>query len=267
MRLEVLPYTKTVAPFFMSFSFSVVMICRDAETTIGHALEHVRGLSDDVVVYDSGSTDGTLNIVRRYDVQLHQGEWLGFGRTRQKATDLARHDWVLMIDADEVVTKEMQDELKSMPLPPPNTAYRFCLHHIINGQPLHWGQWRHDCRVRLYNRKVVRWSDKAIHETVEVPQGIFIKTLRHGVLHYPAQSIDTFAEKMKQYALLTAAQHKAEGKRSTWMKRNLSPGFNFLQNYIFRLGFLDGSAGFRLARIFSRYTAEKYKTLKRLGSQ
>lgn len=250
----------------MSFPFSVVMICKDAEATISLALEHIRGLSDDVVVYDSGSKDGTLNIVRSHGVQLHQGEWLGFGRTRQKATELARYDWVLMIDADEIITKELREELRNMQQPLPQTAYRFCLHHCISGKQLRWGQWRHDCRVRLYNRTVLRWSEKAIHETVELPPGFMVKKLKHGVLHYPAQNIEAFAEKMRHYAVLTAAQHKVEGKHSTWTKRHISPGFNFLQNYIFRLGFLDGKAGFRLAHIFSRYTAEKYKALKGMDS-
>lgn len=249
----------------MRFSLSIVIICKNAATTIGQTMESIGGLSNDVVVYDSGSTDGTVEILKGYRVRLFRGEWLGYGRTRQKATNLAKEDWVLMVDADEIVTDGLRCELTAMLPPSPKTAYRFLLRHRISSHQFRWGEWRNDYRIRLYNKKVLRWNNKAIHETFVVPKGIKIKKFSNGVIHRPANSLPAFENKMSCYASLVAAQYSREGKKATWIKKHISPRYNFFHNYILRLGFLDGKAGFWLARVMSRYTFEKYRQLSLLS--
>lgn len=251
----------------MSFAFSIVVICKDAASTIGSMLKSIEGLSDDVVAYDSGSTDGTLAILQKHGVQIHQGSWLGFGPTRQKATELARHDWVLMVDADEVLSEGLREELMQMAMPAPQTAYRFQLHHQIGSHSLHWGEWRKDFRVRLYHKHTVRWNVKLVHETIELPTNVSVRTFRNGAAHFPAASIAAFEQKMKQYARLTAQQYRRDGKQSNWIKRNVSPVFDFFVGYILHLGFLDGLPGYQLARIFKQYTAEKYRVLSQMKAE
>lgn len=242
-----------------------MIICKNAATTIGQTMESISGLSNDVVVYDSGSTDRTLEILKGYNVRLFQGEWLGYGRTRQKATNLAKEAWVLMVDADETVTDGLRQELTAMLPPSPKTAYRFLLHHCISGHQFQWGGWRNDYRIRLYNKQVLRWNSKTIHETFVVPKGIKIKKFCSGVIHHPANSLPAFEDKMSSYALLVAAQYRREGKKPTWVKKHISPCYNFFHNYVLRLGFLEGKAGFWLARVMSRYTFEKYRHLSFLS--
>jgi glycosyltransferase involved in cell wall biosynthesis len=266
MLLEVPSYTKRVVVPSMSFAFSIVVICKDAAATIGPMLKSISGLSDDIVVYDSGSTDDTLAIIHQHNLPVHQGPWLGFGPTRQKATELARYDWVLMVDADEVLSDGLRKELMQLSMPSPQTAYRFQLHHQIGSDALRWGEWRKDYRVRLYHKNILRWNGKLVHETIEVPADVKVCTFQHGAAHFPATSIEAFEQKMKQYAWLTAQQYHREGKRSSWIKRRVSPVFDFFVGYILHLGFLDGWPGYRLALIFKQYTAEKYKALNQMKS-
>lgn len=247
----------------MNFPLSIVIICKDAAATIGQALKSVEGLSDDVVVYDNGSTDDTIKIVNSFHTQLFQGPWLGFGPTRQKATKLAQHKWVLMVDADEVLTDGLRQELQNLQTPPTRCAYEFQVQHCIGSKSLHWGQWHRDYRVRLYHKDVWHWTNKLVHERLVASPDVEVIRFQNPMLHYPAVSIKAFEMKMRRYALLSAVQYQREGKRSTWIKRSISPVFSFVQNYVLKLGFLDGKTGYKLARIFSRYTAEKYKRLAR----
>src|SRR5215212_3926227 len=96
----------------MSFQFSIIIICKNEREQIAQAISSVYSLSDDIVVYDSGSTDGTLESVKKFPVQLYTGVWEGYGKTRQKAVQLSKYDWVFIVDADEVVSDELVEELK-----------------------------------------------------------------------------------------------------------------------------------------------------------
>ncbi|MES2883146.1 MAG: glycosyltransferase, partial [Bacteroidota bacterium] len=95
----------------MTDPFSIVIICKDAAATIEHTLKSIEGMSTDVVVYDNGSTDGTLKLIQQFDVHLYTGAWLGFGPTRQKAVGFAKNDWILFVDADEEVTPALRQEI------------------------------------------------------------------------------------------------------------------------------------------------------------
>src|SRR5829696_5414220 len=104
--------------------FSIVIVCKNEAAVIKHVLDSAQAITDDVVVYDNGSTDETVTIAQQYkNVQLHQGAWEGFGRTKQRATALARHDWILSLDADEALDETLQNEIAQLPLLDPAVAY------------------------------------------------------------------------------------------------------------------------------------------------
>src|SRR5437764_3625039 len=108
----------------MSNHFSVVIVCKNEEENIGRVLQSLAGLTDDVLVYDNGSTDSTLNILQRYGARIHQGPWLGYGKTKREAVRLARHDWVLCIDADEALDEELQAALQKLSPGDATTVYQ-----------------------------------------------------------------------------------------------------------------------------------------------
>jgi glycosyltransferase involved in cell wall biosynthesis len=251
----------------MSLQLSIIIICKNEAAHIARTLDSVCSLSNDVVVYDSGSTDGTLDIVSQYPVNLHTGPWEGFGPTRQKAVELSRYNWVLIIDGDEVVSKELAQEIRSLDPHSEQQAWRLPLHNYLGRDYIRRGDWGNDYRLRLYNKKVLRWNGYIVHEKLVVPPGVKITDLHYPVYHCTAQDVDELSTKMVEYALLTAEQYYINGRQSTWIKRHMGPVFTFVKNYIFLLGFLDGRNGYVIARIISFYTFLKYTRLHELWIQ
>lgn len=251
-------------PDNMSFQFSITIICKNAAGFIERTVNSVSGLSDDVVVYDSGSTDQTIELLKAMPVQLYEGPWEGFGKTRQKAAELARYPWVLVIDADEIVSPALGRELKSLDPQSDQIAYSIELKNHLGEERIKWGSWGYDFRIRLYNRNFVRWNDAMVHEKPVLSTGVQIQKLKYPVLHYTARTKKELWDKMHHYALLTAAQYHLNGKKASWIKRSSGPLFAFLKSFFFKFGFMDGKGGFDVASIIARYTYLKYHRLHEL---
>ncbi|GAA4340212.1 glycosyltransferase family 2 protein [Flaviaesturariibacter amylovorans] len=247
----------------MQATFSIVIVCKNEESRIGHALESVRGLSDDIVVYDSGSTDGTLALVERAGIVPHRGPWLGYGATRRAATGLARHDWVLCVDADESLSEALRRELSSL-TPQPGTAYAVRLRNHLGARYIRWGAWGADRRTRLFHRGTGNWSEAPIHEKVQLAHGTHIVHLQGTIHHRTAASMADYRRKLDAYARLTAEQYHREGKEATFVRRYFSPLYTFFKNYVLKLGLLEGRAGWQISVATAGYTRKKYKWLGEL---
>ncbi len=248
-------------------SLSVVIICRNEAGIIGRTLDSLAGLSDDIIVYDSGSTDGTKDIVKSKHAKLVEGEWKGYGTTKRIATGYAKYDWILSLDADESISVELKKELLSLDLANDNINNVYALRFLnyLGNKPLRFGEWGGDRHTRLFNRKTVNWDDAPVHERLNIPPGADVKVLKGFVLHFTARSLDQYAEKLESYASLNAEKYHKQGKASSWFLRTFSPPFSFIKNYIFRFGFLDGREGYQCARMTARYTFLKYAKLRQLN--
>ena len=248
----------------MKEKISIVVVCKNEAGVIERLLENVQNISDDVVVYDNGSTDGTIEILKRYHVNLHQGEWLGFGKTKHKAVTLAKNAWILCLDADETLDDGLQSELKNISFNNTATVYDISFKNFLGNKHLKWGEWGGDHHVRLFNRNQVNWNDARVHEELVLPPDVKIKKLKGSILHHTMRDVADYSTKMVQYALLNAEKYFEEGRRSTWIKRRLSPSVNFFIHHILQLGFLDGWEGYVAARMTSFYTFLKYTRLREL---
>lgn len=248
----------------MANHFSIVIICKNERTNIERVLQSLQGLSNDIVVYDSGSTDGTQAILKQYGVQLFEGEWKGFGKTKQLAVSLAKNDWVLCLDADEAPDALLQQALRNVDLAQTNTIYQLAFKTFLGQKHIKWGEWGGDKHLRLFNRRVVGWNDAVVHEELVMASPVVIKKLKGHVLHHTIKDTVEYSRKMVHYALLNAEKYQALGKKSTWVKRFMGPGFAFVRHYIFGLGFLDGWEGLVVARMTAFYTFLKYARLKEL---
>lgn len=251
----------------MSNHFSIVIVCKNEERAIGLVLKSVAGLTDDALVYDNGSTDGTLNILQQYGVRIHQGPWMGYGKTKREAVNLARYDWVLSIDADEALDEKLQQALQTLNLDDANTVYRIKFRNLLGEKILRWGEWGADKHIRLFNRTKVNWDEALVHESLTIPSSVVVKDLPGSILHRTVKDTVEYSEKMLKYALLNAEKYFAQGKKSSWIKRYLSPRFAFVKHYIFQLGFLDGWEGLLSARMTSFYTFLKYARLHELWKE
>jgi glycosyltransferase involved in cell wall biosynthesis len=246
---------------------SVVIITKNEEHEIGRCLHSLKGLTDDIVVLDNGSTDNTKNIVREEGARLIEQAWEGFGKTKNKATQFARYDWVLNLDADESLDEELKNSLLDLSLDNENEVFELKFKNFFGKKYLRFGEWGGDKHVRVFNRRRIGWNEARVHEGLLLMPEIKIKKLKGHVLHYTVNTVTEYSNKMFKYASLSAEKYAEQGKKSSWLKVIMAPLFAFLKYYIFKLGFLDGREGFICARMTSYYTFTKYARLLKLNKQ
>ena len=246
---------------------SVVVICKNEYAQISNCIKTALLFTDDVIVYDSGSTDGTQQLVKNSGARLIEGEWLGFGLTKRKATALAKYDWILNLDADELPDAELQQNLHTITFSDPAVVYRLRFKNFLGEQQLRFGEWGNDKHIRIFNRQKADWNDAPVHESLVLASGTQIKDLPGSVLHYTVKNVADYAAKTVRYGLLNAEKYQQAGKQSSNFKIYLAPVFAFVKYYIFFLGFLDGLAGLTCARMTAYYTFIKYARLKELNQE
>jgi len=246
---------------------SVVIVCKNGAKVISETIKSFAGLTDDILIYDNGSTDGTQGIVKRSEAKLVEGNWGGFGKTKNKANELAKHDWILSLDADEAIDDELKRNLLQLDLGNDMKVYEFRFKNFLGNTWLRFGEWGNDKHIRLFNRQKIKWDNAEVHESLLLPNETE-KTMVPGyVLHKTAATIKEYEEKMKNYAALNARKYFKQGKTTGEFKIFFSAFFSFIKNYFFKLGFLDGVTGFHCAKINAGYTFLKYKKLKELHQQ
>lgn len=244
---------------------SVVIICKNEADIIGKTVASLHGLTDDIVVYDNGSTDDSVNAARAAGAHVFIGDWEGFGKTKMRANSLARHDWILSLDADESLDENLKSALREMKLAEKDVVYKLRFRNFLGNKMIRHGEWGQDAHVRIFNRLQVQWSDDAVHESLIVPPHVRTEPIRKGyVLHRTMKDLKDYSEKMVHYAMLSAQKYYSQGKKPSWFKQRISPGFNFINNYIFKRGFLDGHEGYVCARMTAHYTFLKYARLREL---
>jgi len=219
---------------------SLVIITRNAGAQLGAALDSAR-FADEIVVVDSGSDDDTVQIAASFGATVVAQAWLGYGPQKQFAVQRARNDWVLCLDADERVSRELADSIRSALVQPDRAAYRMSRRNRFLGRWLSHGEGYPDWSVRLFDRKRARWSDDPVHERVitDEPVGIVAGDL----LHESAESLDDYLAKQNRYTTLQAERLHGQGRRASVVALVFSPLVRFIKFYFVRLGFLDGAAG------------------------
>lgn len=223
---------------------SVVLMVRDAAATLAAALDSVREFGE-VLVYDNGSSDGTLEIAGRYpNVRIERGEFSGFGRTRNRAAALAAHDWIFSLDADEVVSAALAASIAGLALGAPQTVYAVERQNFLLGRRVRYGGWGSQWLVRLYNRTTHRFSDAAVHEKVTLQPGERPVRLTGALRHTAMRDAGDFLVKMHRYTMLKAAESDRSYPPALIVAKTL---WAFLRSYLWRLGMLDGWRGLLVA--------------------
>lgn len=219
---------------------SVAIITLNAESQLADCLASA-AFADEVVVVDSGSTDGTVALAERHGARVVRQDWLGYGPQKQFAVDQARHDWVLCLDADERVTPELRAAIEGALAAPQFGAYRFPRCNRFLGRYLRHGEGYPDWSLRLFDRRQGRWSEDPVHEKVVVPGSV--GTLEGDLLHDSAETLANYLAKQNRYTSLAADAALAAGKRTGFGKLFFSPIVRFTKFYFLRQGFRDGLPG------------------------
>jgi glycosyltransferase involved in cell wall biosynthesis len=244
---------------------SAVIIALNEAKNIAACIESLPW-ADEIVVVDSGSTDGTRDIARRYTDKVFEVPWAGFGPQKQAAVDRASHDAVFNIDCDERVTAELAEEIaRVLSEPSMASAYSVPRRTFLGGKEIRHCGWHPDRTTRRFDRRHARFSDDLVHERVEVsgPR----RELRHPLLHHAFSGIGDIVAKMNRYGALSARQMFERGRRCGVVDLTLRPAFAFLKTYLLRLGFLDGVEGLVVSATTSWLVFLKYARLRELAGQ
>jgi glycosyltransferase involved in cell wall biosynthesis len=225
-------------------SISAVIIAHNAEATLAECLQSLERL-DEVVVYENGSLDRTADIARSFaNVRLEQGEFLGFGPTKNKAATFASNDWVLSLDSDEQISAELMDELASLEPGDSRNLYEVLRQNFMLGKHVKHSGWGNDWLPRFYNRTMHSYNEAMVHENVIPRPDAKLQRLNHPIRHRAVDDISQFLVKIDRYTELRVQEgSKGYGPLVSVLKAKWA----FIRSYVLRLGFLDGWRGVVIA--------------------
>lgn len=193
-------------------------------------------------------------------------EWKGYGDTKNELATHAKNDWILSVDSDEEADEVLQKALLQFQPKNENEIFSIKRKNFLGKELIKYGDWGRGKIFfnRLYHREFTCWNKDDVHEELRIPDNADVTRLMGSLHHYTAKDESEFLEKNKKYAMLSAEKYFKQGRRSTWLKRNISPAFTFIKQYIFQLGFMDGKAGFQIAKGNAKYTMDKYRILQQI---
>lgn len=241
-------------------SLSVAVTSFNEETRLRKCLAAVRGLAAEIVVVDSGSTDGTVAVAEEAGARVLRQEWLGHSRQKQAALDACTHPWVLILDCDEELSGELRESIARF-FSSGDAAWfhgcRFNRRVRFLGRWITHGDWYPDTKLRLVRRDKAVMGGNAVHDTVLVEGAV--KHLRGDLLHDSYPTIGSYLEKIGPFADGFAERRQEEGKGWSLLANLLRPAWRFFRAYVLRFGFLDGFPGFWIAyatafSVFVRYS-------------
>jgi glycosyltransferase involved in cell wall biosynthesis len=242
---------------------SVAIITKNEAENLPACLESV-GFAEQVVVVDSGSTDGTVEIAGGFGCQVYNEPWRGFSAQKQFAIDRCTHPWVLLLDADERVpamtasriigiVQSDSDEASGYSFPRKNYFQGRWIRHL----------WSGDRVVRLFRKNLGRMTAARVHEAVEVKGSV--KALEVPLEHYTESGLSKLLLKIDHYTTLGAQEAFAAGKRASVWTAAFLASFAFVQSYFLKRGFLDGVQGLTLSVAESVSKYFKYAKLSELS--
>jgi len=245
-------------------SLSVVIITYNEEYNIGRCINTVKKVADEIIVLDSYSTDNTVEIARSSGAIVHQEKFRGYIGQKNFAMQLASHNYILSLDADEALDDKLTASILEAKKTFPSRAYsmnrctNFCSRFIRHGL------WYPDKKIRLFDRRIAKWGGLNPHDKIELQNGFVVKFLQGNILHYSFNTVEDLIWQNNRLSSIAAVALYASGKRSSWFKMLVHPAWAFVNGYFFRRGFLDGFDGFTIAINTSHQVFLKYSKLYRL---
>jgi len=236
---------------------SAVVLASNSEKTIKQTLESLKEF-DDVVVYLNNSSDNTKNIAKSFkNVNLVEGEFKGFGWSKNRACEFAKNDWIIIVDSDEVVDSELLEELKSKKLDK-NRVYILNFKAFYKDIQIKHCGWNNQKIKRVFNKSVTKYNQNSVHEDI-ITDGLEVEELKGNVEHYSYHSIEEFIDKANHYSTLFAKNNMGK-KNSSPLKAVLNGAYSFVKTYFSKQGFRDGYVGLVIA--YSHMVTNFYKYIK-----
>lgn len=239
---------------------TVVLITKNEEKNIANCLTSIPSHWA-IHIIDSGSTDNTAKIAKSFNnVTFTHQEWLGFGRQKQYAVDSTSGGWILNLDADEILSEPLIQEIENLSSKPSSLAYKIPRQSHFKNTKIRFSGWRPDYVIRLFHTKFCAYNDNIVHESVT---GFTkLQTLKSNIIHFPYPDDKTIAKKIRLYGHLAQRQRIESQHHQSKIYAGLRCGWAFIRTYLLRLGFLDGPAGFNISLMNARVTFIKYSKKK-----
>ena len=238
---------------------SATIITRNEEQNIARAIRSL-SVADEIVVVDDASTDETREIAANLGARVVVHRWAGFAAQKNYASQVASHDWILGLDADEELDEAAREAVQFWKTFEPGAdGYRFVRRaHYLGRWILHSG-WYPDYKVRLFDRRRGEWQGAYVHESVVVRGAV--ETLPGEILHYTCDSLADHRARIEFYSDLAAQELYDRGERPARVEQLLGPPAAFVRSFIVHLGVLDGYQGFLIAWMAARYVRRKQAKL------
>jgi glycosyltransferase involved in cell wall biosynthesis len=239
-------------------SLTIVIVAKNEAPNIADCVRSAR-FADEVIVLDSGSTDGTAELARAEGAKVVVADWPGYGPQNNRGIDMAAGDWFFSLDADERITPALAAEIRTAIARQDVDGFRVPRISMYCGRFMHHGGWRPDYTWRLARRGKARFTDHFLHAHLQV-QGA-TGTLHQPIVHYSFRTMEAVLEKLNRYSSASARDMTAAGRKGS-LGRAIAHGlWAFVRTYFLRLGFLDGRWGFMLAVSNAEGTYYRYVKL------
>lgn len=242
---------------------SATIIAFNEERNIARVIESLR-CCDEILVLDSGSNDRTVELASKHGARVIDCSWHGYAAQKNIAAELAAHDWILALDADESLSEALEAEIwqikKSGPEFDGYTMPR--LAQYLGRWILHSG-WYPDRKVRLFNRQKAKWVGEFVHESVKVEGSV--GHLESNLLHFTCSSLSEHLRSMDGYTTLAAQELVTRGKNLAVTRLLFDPPWTFFQTYVLKLGFMDGVEGLTIAYMAALYNFLKYSKARHMS--
>ena len=245
---------------------SLVVITLNEAEKLGDCLKSVAGLADEMLVVDSGSTDGTQALAESLGARVVHRPFNGHIEQKNAAAQLAQHDWVLSLDADERLDAEARSEIAGLKLQgAQKAAYGWRRLNHYGEQAIRHGAWYPDRKLRLWKKQAGKWTGTNPHDRWECTEKDSEQWLKGHILHFSFKGAKEHRQQADRFAGIAAQAMKSQGKTASVFRPYLHAGIRWVRDYIWLGGFLDGQAGWQIAGINAWEAGEKYRRLRRLN--
>jgi len=232
---------------------STVIMCFNEEDKIKRCIQSVNSISDEVMILDSYSTDKTVEIAESLGARIEFSEFKGYIKQRELSISMAKNDWVLALDADEYLSKELAEEIQSLLEDPKEDAYYLNRFNAINNYFLKHGSWFPHRIIRLFNRDKVYCGGNPPHDKIHTTQNATTDKLKALLMHHCNEDIHDRITTINNHSSQAAKYRFNQGMKSNYFRILIKPIWKFVVEYFLRFGFLDGFYGYLMAKTTAQY--------------
>jgi glycosyltransferase involved in cell wall biosynthesis len=251
----------------MGIPISVVIITYNEEHNISRCLNSLTDIADEIIVVDSYSTDNTVEIASKLGARVYQQVFLGHVEQKNFALTKATYNYILSLDADEVVSDKLKESILKVKENWTHDGYYFNRLTNYCGKWIKHTSWYPSRKLRLWDRRKGEWGGINPHDKLILKKGSSKTFIKGNLLHYSYNSIEQHYKKVASYSRIFAESHFLKGNKSYNWNIVLNPVWRFIRDYFIKLGFVDGRDGFTICRISAYETYLKYKKLNQLNAE